>query len=153
MTLGNLALVENVEIHGLFETEQMFRSIIAVQGAGDNLLAVLATLITQAGKDEWIALTSQNGFDDLHSGLSGDVGNHIGKLQIHLGQGLLHLLDMRGSIANQIHPLPNIAAQSTYLFGRTKGTFQKAVGVEPLQPLAIQDIAFKCLSINNHDLV
>ena len=52
------------------------------------------------------------------------------------------MLDMRGCIANQIHPLPDITTQSTDLPGRTKGTFQETVGVHSLQPLTAQHIAF-----------
>jgi len=52
------------------------------------------------------------------------------------------MLDMRGGVADQIHPLPDVAAQGTNLLWRSKSSFQKTIGVQSLQPLAIQYIAF-----------
>ena len=67
--------------------------------------------------------------------------DHVGKLQVHLRQGLLHMLDMRGRITHQIHPLPHIGAQGAHLLGRAEGAFQQPIAVQPLQPLAVQHVA------------
>lgn len=132
IALGDLSLVEDVQIHGLFETEQMLQPKIAVQRAGDGSLIIFATAITQAGENQGVTLAIDNGLDDPHSRCPSDIGDHVGKLEVHLGQGLLHMLDVRGGIAHQIHPLPNIGTQGTDLIGRAKSTCKQAIGVQLL---------------------
>src|SRR5436853_425997 len=53
-----------------------------------------------------IAFACQNGLDDGLSGCSADIGQHIGQLQIHLRQRLLHPLDVPAGTLYQIIPLP-----------------------------------------------
>jgi hypothetical protein len=59
------------------------------------------------------------------------------KLQVHLGQRLLHVLDVRGGIFEQALALAQIRAQFRDLgFGLEAGA-QQAIGMEPLEPLGI----------------
>ena len=51
------------------------------------------------------------GLDDVHTGLAGDVPDHVPQPQVHLRQRLLHVLHVLGSILHQHGPLPQVAAQ------------------------------------------
>jgi hypothetical protein len=41
---------------------------------------------------------------DPHAGHAGDIGDNVVKLQVHLHQRLLHVVDMSGCVFHQ--PLP-----------------------------------------------
>ena len=47
-----------------------------------------------AGEHFCIALPSDDGFENRHSGHAGDVGDDIVQQQIHLLQRFLHMLNM-----------------------------------------------------------
>ena len=51
------------------------------------------------------------------------------------------MLDMRGGIAHQIHPLAHIGAQRAHLLLGAKGPLQQSVAVQLLQPLAVEHVA------------
>ena len=57
-------------------------------------------------------LAPDYGLDDVHAGLAGDVPDHVLQLHVHLGQRLLHVLHVLGSILHQHGPLPQVAAQA-----------------------------------------
>ena len=141
IAIGDFLLVELVEVNGLLQAEQMLGPVVAVQGAGNGGLAVLATLVPKSRQSLGVALSCKDRLDDPHAGHPGDVGDDVVQLQVHLGQSLLHPLDVGGGAAHQGGPLAHIGPQRTHLIGRTKGAAQQAVGVQLLQPLAIQNVA------------
>uniref|UniRef100_UPI0028A27A72 hypothetical protein n=1 Tax=Bradyrhizobium altum TaxID=1571202 RepID=UPI0028A27A72 len=49
-------------------------------------------------------LTCNDGSDNPHAGCACDIRDHMMELQIHLHQGLLHMLDIGGGIFHE--PLP-----------------------------------------------
>src|SRR5256886_2428187 len=55
-----------------------------------------------------IAFARQNGLDDGLSGCSTDIGQHIGQLQIHLRQRLLHPQNMPTRTLHEIVALPPV---------------------------------------------
>lgn len=57
-----------------------------------------------------IALARNNRSDNPHPGRAGDVGDNVMKLQVHLHQGLLHVLDVSGCVFHKPLPLPQIGA-------------------------------------------
>ncbi len=59
------------------------------------------------------------------------------QLQVHLGESLLHVLDMRGGILEQPLALTQIRAQFRNLGFRLEAGAQQAIGMEPLEPLRI----------------
>jgi len=62
------------------------------------------------------------------------------ELKIHLGQCLLHVLDVRGSVLQQALALTHVGSQLGNLpFGAKAGP-QQPERMEPLQPLRIADI-------------
>ena len=62
------------------------------------------------------------------------------ELHVHLGQRLLHMLDMVGGVLHQHDPLPQAAAQAPDLPVGPESSRQQAVGVQLLQPLAVQHV-------------
>ena len=56
-------------------------------------------------------------------------------------EGLLDVLDMLGGVADQHGALPQVAPQAPYLGLRPEGCRQQPIGVQLLQPLAVQHVA------------
>jgi hypothetical protein len=56
-----------------------------------------------------------DGPDNPHAGRAGDIGDDVMELQVHLHQGLLHMLDMGGGVFHQPFPLAQIGAQGRNL--------------------------------------
>jgi hypothetical protein len=82
----------------------MFISVVTHQCGADRLEGGMAAHITVGCQHVRIALACDNGADDPHSGCAGNVRDNVMKLQIHLHQGFLHVLDMRGCVFHE--PLP-----------------------------------------------
>jgi hypothetical protein len=87
-----------------------------------------------------IALASHNGAQDLLARHTDYVGDDVGELHVHLGQRLLHMLDMARLAAQQHPALTPQRAQHTHLVGGAKCPAQQTVRHELLDPLAIQHI-------------
>ena len=58
-----------------------------------------------------VACPGQDGRDDHHPGNAGDVAEYFGELDIHLLQGLLHVLHVPAGRADQGGPLPQIGPE------------------------------------------
>jgi hypothetical protein len=78
--------------------------------------------------------------DDPKPGDAGDVGNDMVKLQIHLGQRLLHVLDVRGGVLEQTLALAQIGAQFNDLPLGAKAGTQQPVRMKSLQPLCVAHV-------------
>lgn len=76
----------------------MFRLVIAHQGTLDGLNARFAAGIAQGCQLRRVALAGDNRPDDPHAGGPGNVGDHMVQLQVHVGERLLHVLDMRRGV-------------------------------------------------------
>jgi hypothetical protein len=72
---------------------------------------VLTALISQFGQFNGVAFAFQDGLDDRHTGQARDIGDHFRQFDIHLLQGLLHVLDMAGSVPHLHLALPPIGTQ------------------------------------------
>jgi hypothetical protein len=62
------------------------------------------------------------------------------ELQVHLGERLLHVLDVGGCIVEQALTLAQIGTQLGNLALGPEAGAQQAMGMEPLQPLRIADV-------------
>ena len=72
------------------------------------------------GQHLWIALTGEDGTNDLHSGHAGQIADDVMELDIHLVQGLLHMLNMSTGITGQVVTLAHVRAQHADLIVRAK---------------------------------
>src|SRR5438309_782863 len=62
-------------------------------------------------------------------------------MDIHLIEGLLHVLNLRPTALRQIVPVSHERAQPTDVITRTERTTEQTVAMQPLQPLAILAVA------------
>jgi hypothetical protein len=92
--------IKLVQRHRLLERKQVLVTPVAVQGASDLRLRPLAPLVPQLGQLERIALAAQDRANDGHARGPRYVTDHLGQLDIHLLQGLLHVLGMLPGIAD-----------------------------------------------------
>ena len=99
-----------------------------------------APLVAQRGQLRRVALAGQDGLDDRRAGHAGDVADDLGELDVHLLQRLLHVLDVVRGVADQHLPLPPVAAQGQHRVGRAERRAEQAVGVQPLDPLAVEPV-------------
>ena len=107
----------------------------ALEALGDLLLAGADAGVAHGCEHMAVPLPGINGPQDAQAGFSGHVGNDVGKLQIHLGERLLHVLDGPGLGSEQGLPLASQGAQNTDLFTRAESSTQQAIGHQLLQPL------------------
>ena len=73
---------------------------------------------------------------------AGDVGHDMMQLQVHLHQGLLHMLDVSGGILGEPFPLPHVGAQGGDLRLRAETATEQPVGMQLAQPSRIAHIGF-----------
>ena len=73
-------------------------------------------------------------------GDAGDAADDLGELDVHLLQGLLHVLDVVRGVTHQRLPLPPVPPQGQDRLGRAERRAEQAAGVESLQPLAVEPI-------------
>ena len=113
VALGNLGVIEPVQFQGLGQLEDVFLPPVAPQRLCDGRLVGLDSGVAQLRQLHWIPLATHNGLDDFHAGLARDVADDVLQLHVHLGQGLLHVLDVVGGVFHQHGPLPQVAAQAS----------------------------------------
>ena len=86
-------------------------------------------------------LAGEDGADDAQAGGgAGDVGDDVMELNVHLGQRLLHMLDVRGRVLKKALALTHVGSQLRNLSFGSKAGPQQSKRMEPLQPLGIADI-------------
>src|SRR5262249_11742590 len=86
----------------------------------DLLLAGLNPAIPIRRQFPGIPFSIQNRFQDGLTGHPADVADHVGQLDIHLRQRLLHPLNMANCTAHQILALPPVRPQGANLLRRAK---------------------------------
>ena len=133
-------MAELVQIVSLAKGEEMFGPPRPLQRKGDLVLAVTTSRIAQLGQFDGVAFARQDGGDDQHSGHPGDVADDLRQLDVHLLQGLLHVLDVAGGVAHQHLPLPPVGTQGQHRIRRPKRRTQETVGMQALNPLRVQHV-------------
>ena len=136
-------MVELVQLMRLPKLEEMFGPPRPFQRQGNLSLSVMTSLIAQSGQLDGIALALQDGTDDQHAGHPRDVADDLRQLDIHLLQGLLHVLDMTGGVAHLHLPLPPVGTQRQHGIRRPKRGTQEAVGMQALDPLRVEHVRLR----------
>jgi hypothetical protein len=91
-------------------------------------------------------------------GRPGDVRDDVVDLQVHLGQRLLHVLDVRGRVIQQALALAQVGPQCGDLTLGTEAAPEQTILVQALQPLSIADVALAprdvlgVAGVDQHDL-
>jgi hypothetical protein len=104
-TGGDLSLILAVQRHRLAQDEQMLPPVVAHQAFGDCLLSGSNTGISQRGQRMYISIPVENRVDGGQSCHSGDIADDMAKLQVHLVQRFLHVLDMGGRHIDDAGPM------------------------------------------------
>src|SRR5262245_2767122 len=106
------SLVEAVGLQTLAQHEEMLGPIVAYQG-GFHLCkgALVHSMVAQFGELAGIALTRQNRVNNAQAAHPGNVADDVVKVQVHLLQGLLHVLNFGLSRPDQIEPMALQASQ------------------------------------------
>src|SRR3954468_16663477 len=137
---GCLLAVGGVEGERLLERKQMLGAVAAGERLCDRLGTGVATVMAQGCQRFRVALASKDRADDAQTGRAGDVSDDVVELKIHLRQGLLHMLDVRGRVLQQTLALTHVGSQLRNLSFGSKAGPQQSKRMEPLQPLRIADI-------------
>ena len=115
---------------------------VALQAPRDLQLACLHARIAKLSQFMRIAFTGQNRLDDRLSRHSAHVSEHIGQLDIHLRQRLLHPLNVPPGRLHQIIALPPVRSHLANFLRRPERIAQQPIGMQLHQPLTLLHVAF-----------
>ncbi len=113
---------------------------MAGESLDDGLLRRTAIGVAEGGQHLWVTLSGDDGADDLHSGLAGDVGEDVVELEVHLGEGLLHMEDVGCAVLDELGAVAQEGAQGAHLGIGAEGGVEQSEGVELADPLAVGDV-------------
>jgi len=111
----HLGLVDVIQFQCLGQGKDVLLAVIADQRLTDRLRGGVTAWVAMGGEHRWVALPGHDGADDGHAGRPCDVRHHVMELQVHLRQGLLHVLDVRARIVQQPFALAQVAPQNCHL--------------------------------------
>ena len=140
VALGNLLVIEPVQFQGLGQLEDVLLPPVPLQRLGNRGFVCFHARTTKLRQLSGVPFTVHDGLYNVHPGPAGDVADDVLELHVHLGQRLLHMLDMMGRVLHQHGPLSQVAAQTPDLRVGPKGSRQQSIGVQLLQPLAVQHV-------------
>ncbi len=120
VALGNLGVIEPVQFQGLGQLEDVLLPPMPPQRLGEGVLIRFHAWATKLRQLVGVPFAAHNSGDDVQTGLAGDVADHVLELDVHLGQRLLHVLDMMGGVPHQHGSLPQVTAQASYVRLGTK---------------------------------
>ena len=120
-----------------------------MEGLSNFFLRVFAPGVAELSEDEGVTFTVENGANDEHAGLTSDVSEDGGEFDVHQLESLLDMLDMSGAIFDENVPLADEGPEGADLWGGDERAAQEAIGVELLDPLAIEDIGLLARDILN----
>jgi hypothetical protein len=154
----DLLLVEIVQVQGLSQGEDVLFPVVADQGLANRLDRGVAPAVPIRGQGVRVALARHECPDDAHPGRPGDVRDDVVDLQVHLGQRLLHVLDVRGRVIQQALALPQVRPQLGDLALRPEAAPEQPILVQALQPFGVADVALAprdvpgVAGVGQHDL-
>jgi hypothetical protein len=127
IAFGHLLLAKFVALLLLLQHKQHIFLPVAFLTARDFFLAYLHPPIPKRSPLIWIAFANQDGFHDRLPRHPAHVIEHIGELDIHLRERLLHSLNMPTGRPHQIIDSVTLAAQSyVSSAGRSSGSRDRA---------------------------
>lgn len=90
----------------------MLFPIVSRQGGGDCLLGFFTPDISVESQPGSVPLSFDNVPNDLHAGCPGYIGNHMMKLEVHLYEGLLYMLNMGCGIFDESFSVTEIGPKT-----------------------------------------
>jgi len=126
VALGQLGATEVKRVQRLPQGKEVLGAPATLQAPGDLFLAGADARVPELGQGLPIALTGDDGVQDLLAALAGHVCDDVGQLDVHLRQGLLHVLHEAALAAQQHGALAGETAQHANLLSRAEGAAQQA---------------------------
>ncbi len=102
----DLLSVKVVQGQGLLQHKEMFCSPSASQRFGNFSFVLFAMIVAQRCKLVRVALTLDNGSDDTLASLTHNIAEHLGELNVHVQECLLHVQNMGTAVLDQLRPVP-----------------------------------------------
>jgi hypothetical protein len=96
--------------------------------------------VAQLSQFGGIALTRHNGIQDGQPRDARDVADHMMDLQIHLGEGFVHVLDVLGRHLHQLLSMAHNGAHGAHWVLRPESGAQQAHRMQKLNPLALMPV-------------
>ena len=142
IALVNEVLIMPPGAEGLLHDEEVFGPPIPLKTASDQVAGSFDAMIFESGQLLRVAFASEDGVEDGQAGDTGQVTDDVVDLKVHLGEGLLEMLDVAGGITDQRRAMAQDRTDGADVFRWTKAGAQQADRVQVLKPLAIADIGF-----------
>jgi hypothetical protein len=140
VTVEEAGGIEVVKLDGDFEREEVLWPIVTDEALANDFDGASAAMVAMFGENFGPTLSGEDGADDGHSGLSGDVGDDIAEDEVHLTQRLVHVLNVLGADLDEIGAEAQIRSKRADFVGRPKGGAEESEGMELLNPLAIENV-------------
>ena len=90
---GNLPMSFFPTFVGLAEDENVFVTVVAIEGFEDVFEGSLTARVAKLGEFGWITFSIDDGFDDAEAAEAIDVADDVVELDVHFIERLLHVLD------------------------------------------------------------
>ena len=148
----------SLTVERLLQREDMLRPIVARQGRPQRRFRGGTAHVAVGRQDLSGSARPRRSRAGSHPGGTGDVGDRMMELQIHLHQRLLHVPNVRGRVLDETLTQPQVGAQLDHRLAGTKAAAQQPVLVQLLEPLRVIDICFPprhlldVAGIDQHDL-
>lgn len=137
---GDLPLIMLPGLKTLAQGKEMLGSPVALEAAGDGVSGSLDAMIFEGGQLERIALARQDGLEDGQSGDARQITDDMLKLNVHLGEGLVHEADLIGGTTDEAAAMTKEGADDANDIRGTKAGIEQPHRVKILEPLAVLDV-------------
>ena len=144
--VGDLLEEALVGLMGLAQDEEVFAFVVALEGLDDFFpgcaAAGMAAGMAEGGELGGVALAFEDGFDDGGAAEAVEVAEHMVEVEVHLGEGFLHELDLARGVGDEVGAVAQQGAQGEDVVGGAEAFAKQSGGVELLEPLGVEDIGF-----------
>ena len=127
---------------GLAQDEEVFAFVVALQGLDDFFPGGAAADVAEGGELRGVAFAFEDGLDDGGAAEAVEVAEHMVEVEVHLGEGFLHELDLARGVGDEVGAVAQQGAQGEDVVGGAEAFAKQPGGVELLEPLGVEDIGF-----------
>ncbi len=127
---------EMVTVNGLLQFEQHIGPPVPLQTPRHLFPACLDPVVRQIRQFVRVPLALENGGDDRLPADSADIADHVGQLNVHFGQRLLHVLHLSSGLLDVPVPQSPDRAHVFHVLLQPERIAHQSVSVQLHQPLA-----------------
>ena len=140
--VGDLFLEELMPLESLAQAEEVLGAIVAGERFDERRRGRLDALVAMLGQRGGITFTVEDGRDDRRASLTGDVGENVMNLEVHLIERLVDMLNVPAGVAHERVALAPECSHATHFGGGAKSRPEETNGVQVLEPLAVHHVCF-----------